>query len=311
MKTLFTIFLSCSMAGVAWAQGCSSAGFCTMGALKADQKFSAQKRLKLNYIEVNQLIATSGFGETINATTLDVALTLGTKNSFQIRLPYVWVNGPLANTEGFGDVYLTYTRSLIKEKDYQLNASLGTKIPRFTTNLTTPEGLPLPMYYSPSLGTYDLIAGVSFINKKWLLGIGYQQVVSGNPIDNQFNPQAWEGTPLAEQAARYDASMNLERGADIMLRIERNIRRGRYNFFVGAMPVYRITADRMTDAEGREIAIDSPTGLAITGIVGGGYRFNAHSSLKLFYGRRLSKKPYNGDGLMKEDVGTIAYEFRF
>ena len=39
-----------------------------------------------NYIEVNQLVAFSGFGEDIHATTLDAAVSFGKKNQFQIKL---------------------------------------------------------------------------------------------------------------------------------------------------------------------------------------------------------------------------------
>lgn len=311
MKKTFFLFIFFINSFFVYSQGCSSAGFCTMGVLKADQKFSNVKKIKLNYVEVSQLIAFSGLGETINATTLDASLSIGRKNKIQIRLPYAWVNGPLANTKAFGDVYLAYSRNLLSKNNYAINAMIGTKLPRFTTALATPEGLPLPLYYSPSLGTYDLILGASFINQNWLLGVGYQQPLFKAITDNQFTPTAWENTDLATQAQRYDASVNLKRGGDIMLRIERNFRFGRYNAFVGSMPVYHITADEITNQEGQRIRVENSKGLSVTAIVGGGYNLNAHTIIKCFYGYTALRRQANPDGLMKTSVATITYEYKF
>ncbi len=84
LKSLL-VLIFCLEFGQILGQGCSSAGFCTMGALKADQKFGIGKSIKLNYVEISQklnyveisqLIAFSGLGETINATTLDISVTI-------------------------------------------------------------------------------------------------------------------------------------------------------------------------------------------------------------------------------------------
>jgi hypothetical protein len=262
-------------------------------------------------VEVSHLVAFSGLGETINATTFDASVSFGKKNQFQIRLPYAWVNGPLANTQGFGDIYLAYSRNLVSKNNYSINAMLGTKIPRSSTAVATAEGLPLPLFYAPSLGTYDIIVGASFINQKWLLGIGFQKPLFNVTTDNQFTPTAWSDTPLANQAQRYDASVNLTRGADVMMRIERNFRFGRYNLFLGSMPVYRITADKIDNQNGEQITLEGSKGLSMTGIVGGGYNFNARFLVKCFYGQTLLRKELNSDGLIKTSVITLTTEYKF
>ncbi|MEL6562563.1 MAG: hypothetical protein AAFQ94_30615 [Bacteroidota bacterium] len=310
-SSLFLLLVMLLTQNSAFSQGCSSAGFCTMGVLKADQKFSSVRNLKLNYIEFNQLVAFSGLGEDIHATTIDAAFSMGDKNQLQVRIPYVFVNGPFANTRGVGDIYIAYSRNIIKKKEYSISAMLGTKIPRASTNLTTEAGNPLPLYYSPSLGTNDIVLGASFINKKWLLGIGYQQPLFNATTDNQFSPLAWEGTELAEQATRYDASTNYKRGADIMLRLERNFRFGRYNFFLGSMPVFRVTSDQITDEDGNTTTLDDARGLSLTGIVGGGYSINARMMIKVFYGNTLIRKDVNPDGLLKTSVITLTAKYNF
>lgn len=293
------------------AQGCSSAGFCTMGALKSDQKFGIGKGIKLNYVELSQLLAFSGLGETINATTLDISISVGTKNQFQIRLPYAWVNGLLGNTKAFGDVYLNYSRNLIKTEKYSINAMIGTKIPRATTDLARPDGLPLPFFYSPSLGTYDLILGTSIISRKWLLGIGFQNPIYKGVTDNGFTPTAYVNSPLYEQAKKYDASVNIKRGADIMLRIERNFRFSRYGFYLGLMPVFRLNADEITDKDAKRSLVHGSDGLAATALLGGRYYFDIHSSLKVLTGVNILQRAANPDGLMKTSLFSVMYEWQF
>jgi hypothetical protein len=308
-QTLLAIYLLFT-SYISFSQGCSSAGFCTMGALKADQTFSPIKKVRLNYVELSHLVAFTGLGETIQASTIDASISISSKNKIQLRLPYAWVQGDLGKTSGFGDVYFTYTRSLFQKNNYNISVMAGTKLPRFSTNFSTKDNLPLPMYYSPSLGTYDLILGASFINKSWLLGIGFQKPIYNRSIDNQFSANAWMDSPLEQQAQKYTYSVGLQRGSDIMLRIEKNIRFNRYNFHVGLLPVYRIEADEVLEDNIRK-KLKGSQGLAMTGILGAGYNFDLHSRIKLFYGHRLVARDSNADGLMKTSVTTIAYEWRF
>ncbi|MDX1905304.1 MAG: hypothetical protein SFU27_14215 [Thermonemataceae bacterium] len=311
MKFVLSIFLVIFTQQFVFSQGCSSAGFCTMGSLKANQSYSSVHKVKINYIELSHLVANNGLGEVINASTLDASLSVGKRNRLQIRLPYAWVNGNFGQTKGFGDVYLAYSRNLLQKSTYSIDASIGTKFPRFTTALASPEGKPLPMYYSPSLGTYDIILGLSYLSEKWLLGIGYQAPLGKGDTDNFFDPKSWADTPLSEIAKNYDYSVNFKRGQDIMLRLERNFRWGAYNLFVGAMPVYRITSDEVVDEQGLKKEVKDSQGLALTGIMGGSYSLNVHNRIKLFYGHKILARKVNVDGLMKESVATIAYEWRF
>jgi hypothetical protein len=242
---------------------------------------------------------------------LDISVGIGAKNQVQTRFPYAWVNGPLGNSKAFGDVYLNYSRNLVKTEKYSVNAMLGTKFPRFTTALARPDGLPLPFFYSPSLGTYDLVLGASFISKKWLLGIGFQKPVYKGMTDNGFTPLAYENTPLYEQAKRYDASVNIQRGADIMLRLERNFRFSRYSFYVGLMPVWRLNPDEITDKDAKRVQVNGSDGLAATALLGGRYNLDIHSSIKVLSGVNILQRNANPDGLKKSSLFSLMYEWQF
>jgi hypothetical protein len=97
-----------------------------------------------------------------------------------------------------------------------------------------------------------------------------------------------------------------------MLRVERNFRFARLNFSLGALPIYRITRDEITDAQsGERVKPDGTTGLALSVIGTAGYSFNIRTGVKLLYGHKLTDRDFNPDGLTRQNVITISYFYRF
>lgn len=313
------------------AQGCSDAGFCTMGSLKPDQKFNKKTVIKLRSVEISQYYGLTHFKDHIIATNIDFNVGLSAKSTLQFKMPYQIVSGPLANTHGIGDISVSFTRSLVSKENLQISATIGAKIPTNNSNITTQRNnveLPLPMYYQTSLGTYDLVFGASLVTKKWLLGVGLQQVII-NDNQNTFLWGAWRtnAPEMRSLSDPYPVSKNLARGTDIMLRVERNFRFSNYNFNVGLLPIYRINRDFLTSfdpiarTEVRGEA-DKTEGLALSALFGGGYNFSVKSGIKLMFGYNVLdflnktgvlEKRYriNPDGLSRDLVTTIGYEFRF
>lgn len=292
------------------AQGCSDAGFCTMGAMRPNQHYSSKTNLKLRSIDFSQYIGYTKFGDLILNYTLDANVSVGNKNTFQVKLPYQMVYSSLANTHGTGDISLSFTRNLVAKSNYQINASVGTKIPTMTPNLKADDGRPLPMYYQTSLGTYDLIAGISFITRNWLIATGYQQAL--NSIDNEFTWAAWNTSDKKLAANSYPVSKDLLRGKDVMLRVERNFRSSKFNAYIGLLGIYRITQDRVFSAADKKVISKSGTdGLVLTGLVGAGYNISTKTSIKALFGRRITQREINPDGLSREWVQTLGVEYKF
>lgn len=296
------------------AQGCSDAGFCTMGAMKPDQYFNRRISIKLRSIEFAQYFGMTRFGDFVYNYYVDANLAFNDRNNLQIKLPYVVVDGALATTSGIGDLSLSATRILTQTEKGQFNATLGAKVPLGESNLTTSEGLTLPMYNQAGLGTFDVIAGLSWISKNWMFAAGYQHAFG--ITDNQFLWEDWIGNPLEEKALEYTQSRDLERGVDIMLRAERNFRFTNWNFNLGLLPIWRLTEDKILipDEEGTgEVIrhIEGSTGLAMTLLVGGGYQFNVKSGIKIMNGFRLVQRDKNPDGLSRKFVSNIGYVYKF
>lgn len=297
----------------AFGQGCSDAGFCTMGAMKPDQPYNKRVQLKLKTIEFSLYRGTTTLTPIVQVATVDFNFSLNARNTLQVKVPYQWVKGTLASTASIGDISLCYTRNLMSNDRFDLNASFGAKLPTNNSNLHAGVN-PLPMYYQTSLGTFDLIAGVSMINRKWLLATGIQVPLNQN--GNQFLWQEWQGDPADTlYIMKYDNSKDLFRGIDVMLRVERNFRLSRFNFSAGLLPIYRIRPDVITNPAGGRTSVDAKgneaKGLALSWILTAGYNFNAQSGIRLLVGHKMVQRDFSPDGLTRELVTSLTYSYRF
>jgi hypothetical protein len=315
----FTLLIFSLATQAGFSQGCSDAGFCTMGAMKPDQKYAKNQQFKLRSVELGAYYGRTQFQNDIYATIVDINVGISEKNTLQFKVPYQFVHGRLADTQGFGDISVSYTRNVLKTEKYQFNATIGFKIPTNNSDKTSAAGLPLPMYYQTSLGTYDIVAGASLITKKWLFGIGYQQVIINNN-NNQFLWGAWANSDKQSIAGEYPRSKGEERGTDIMLRIERNFRFSNFNFNVGLLPIYRLNQDSFVNAQGTRLKIAGSEGFAFSALAGGGYNFSVNTGIKIMAGYKIldgysrnatENRGGNADGLSRDMVLTIGYEIRF
>lgn len=315
-KSISIITLLLLISHFGYGQGCSDAGFCTMGAMKPDQSYNKKAKIQLRAIEISQYRGKTTLSPVIYVTNIDFAFSIK-KTSFQVKLPYQAISGDLGETSGIGDISLSATRSIYSSDKYDINATLGAKIPSNDSDLEKKDnefsnaGSDYPMYYQTSLGSYDVIAGISLISKKWLFAAGYQNALSAN--NNNFRWDEWDEYPGGrEYIESHDMAVKLKRGSDIMLRIERNWRFANYNFSLGALPIYRITKDeRINWDEGQYVKVDKTTGLALTALASFGYHFNVKSSFKFIYGLKLTDREVNPDQLTRNSVQTIAYIYRF
>lgn len=310
---LAVLFFACN---VALGQGCSDAGFCTMGAMKPDQPYNKKVPFKLRSLEFSIYRGTTPISPVIYVATLDASFSIiDNKTSVQVKIPYETVSGNMGDNSGLSDISLCLTRNVYSTEKFDVSVSLGTKIKTNDSDKTSTkpefEGLPLPMYYQTSLGTYDAIAGVSFITRKWLLATGIQYAFNRN--GNQYSWQDWTGIyPDQVYLEKNKSALELKRGTDIMFRAERNFRYARFNFSLGLLPIIRVTNDEITDVNtGDRVKPQGAKGLALSAIATAGYSFNVKTGLKLLVGHKLVQREVNPDGLTREMVASVSYFYRF
>ncbi|NQZ77450.1 MAG: hypothetical protein HRT61_15315 [Ekhidna sp.] len=298
------------------SQGCSDAGFCTMGAMKPDQNYSKRIAIKLRSMEFNYYRGTSLLTPIIYAATIDFNLGINDYNSFQIKLPYQWAQGTLGEAGNLGDISLSFTRQLKTTNKWSYSGTLGAKIPLGDGNETVNNEFtggndsPLHMYYQPSLGSYDIVAGASMINSKWLVATGIQIPLTRN--NNQFLWSGFPDYPSQEYVREYNIGRELLRGIDVMLRVERNWRFTNFNFSLGALPIYRITRDEgIPFGSTQRRKLDNTTGLALSVLGSFGYHLDVNHSIKIIQGIKLTDRDFNPDGLTRDEVLSISYVYKF
>lgn len=317
MRLILTLAVLSGLFFNALAQGCSDAGFCTMGAMKPDQPFNKKVPIKLRSMEVSFYRGTTTLSPIVFVANLDMSFNIiDNKTFFQIKLPYQAVNGNFGNTGGLGDISYCLTRNLYASEKFDISFTVGGKLPSNNSNLKDDKfNLPLPMYYQTSLGTYDAIAGISLVSRKWLLATGIQHPFNKN--SNHFQWSDWDPVYKngegVDYVHKYNKAYNLKRGTDVMLRIERNFRFSRFNFTAGLLPIFRINKDEIEDPAGwsTRVKLDGTTGMALSGIVTAGYSFNVKTGVRLLFGHKIVQRDVNPDGLTRNMVTTLSYFYRF
>jgi len=313
MRYLIITILTFS-AYISSSQGCSDAGFCTMGAMKPDQSYNKRINFKLRAFELNYYRGQSLKTPVITVTTADLTFGINEHYSVQVKIPYQMVSGRLGNTQGVGDFSISASRTIPLKNGYNLGITLGGKLPSGKSDIKTNNPLgsgDLPMYYQVSLGTYDAVAGASIINEKWLFATGIQMPLY-QQNHNDFRWGKWTDFPDQDYVRGYNLANNLKRGTDVMLRAERNFRFINFNFGVGALAIYRVTKDNVYNfnTDKRE-DLKGTTGLASNLLVNFGYNFNVNNSFKIIYGQKITHRKVNPDGLTRKNVMSVSYVYRF
>lgn len=315
MRLIFIcFFIACSH--FSQAQGCSDAGFCTMGAMRPNQAYNKRLKLKLRSVEYNFYRGTTTTSPVIFAHTFEFNASLGNKIALQAKVPYMYISGNLGENQGIGDVSISATRNIINRSEWSVNGTLGGKIPTNKSNASASnnhslnQSVNLPMYYQTSLGSYDLVGGLSWINDKWLLATGIQMALTEN--QNVFQWGDWAGYGDQKYIQRHDVGRNLHRGTDIMFRAERNFRFTNFDFSLGILPIYRLTKDEVYIPNlDQRIKLEGTTGLALSELSSFGYSFDINHGVRFIFGLKITDRKINPDGLTRNDVLSVSYIYRF
>lgn len=308
----FSLFLFlCFANSLIYAQGCSDAGFCTMGAMKPDQAFNKNVAVKLRNLDLTYYEGTTTLTALVKSLTLDGSFTVQ-NTAFQVKGIYQWVGGNLGEVKGqLGDLSISATRNIYQGLNFNISSTLGAKIALGDANLKDDLGRSFPMYYQVSLGTNDVVGGLSLLSKKWLVATGFQIPVIQNN-QNAFSYETWTAYPSESYLKEHPLATKLKRGSDIMFRVERSVRFSRFDFSLGLLNIYRVNKDRIYIAETDSYEkLEETTGFAITALAAVQFRFNTTSTVKVAYGRKLTDREKNPDGLTRNKVLTLTYQYKF
>lgn len=287
------------------AQGCSDAGFCTMGNLgqhtdagKAKQKITVLLPFGLGDESVFVVAPGIQYDNQLN------------KNwSVQAKLTGNYATGNLGNAAGLGDVFLSGTYAFpANKKDWQWSVSLGTKLPLNSSNIKE-DGLSLPMQYQSSLGTVDVITGVALSNTKWQFAAGWQQPLTGTN-GNNFLPVY----SMNIEAEKYIPSNDFNRKGDVLLRgVYKHILNDKLFMNAGLLGIYHLGKDTYIDGNvsNKPISIEGSDGITLNATISGWYQVNKKITIGLTLAAPLVVRKLRPDGLTRSFVAAPEISWSF
>jgi hypothetical protein len=286
-------------------QGCSDAGFCSMGAMQSGSKANQDTAGK----NAAGLSLSAGAGENntfITTLQAELKLSTGAHSYVEARLPFYTASGNLGSHSGLGDIMCTYTRAdIFTAGKLSLSGTAGSRISTGNANAMD-RGLTLPMPYQANLGTTDLILGLNSVYTSGkgsvTLAAGYQQpLVQYN--DNTYVPSLLY--PAATNDTIYFGSSHLKRKGDLLLRLEGSYAYKRVTLSAGPLFIYHLGTDEITDPSGNQLSLMGSDGLTLN--LAGNVTFALNKYLlRLSGGTPLVVRDYRPDGLTRSWVATIS-----
>ncbi|WP_295795323.1 hypothetical protein [Mucilaginibacter sp.] len=309
MKFLYLLVITTIISYNAFSQGCSDAGFCSLGVLKNNTNDSVTLRNKKHVIDIG---ANYGLGEqntsTINSY-LEYLFNLNSRFSFQSKLTATYASGFLGSNFNIGDLYETVNYAPKQNSGNELAFVAGVKIPLSRSNDKNSDGKSLPLDYQASIGTYDVITGLNYVvNKKWEFDAAVQvPVVQVN--QNSYSPAEFSDP----RVLKFVPTNDFKRKSDLLGRL------GYYFYLqkdnVSVKPslslIYHVGEDSYVNIAGRRAAIIGSRGLTVNGSVVVTKNFNNGNRFEVVAGAPFKTRKVRPDGLTRDAVLNLQYSIVF
>lgn len=299
MKKIFIVIISVFGSFQMHAQGCSDAGFCSVG-----NSFSDATTTK-NQIDVGGIIGAGDADTNIFYFSPYVAYTRNFSDTFSLnaKITYSQADGDFGTKGQFGDAFLTGNYSFKEKNAKKWSALLGVKLP-FTSSNAKINDISLPLDYQASLGTFDLIAGVGLNYKKWFFNTALQLPVFNNNKNSYFD----------EYSASNDfPSTNLfKRKPDVLFRTTYTINTNKkFTFKPNLLFVYHLGEDTYETIFGNREAIVGSDGLTLNGNLITSYAISPNRSIELSLATPFVVRDIRPDGLTRSFTAGVIYKYAF
>ena len=296
MKKFFWLLVLCSVN--MFSQGCSDAGFCSVG-----NTFLVAKQEYKNTIETGLGFAAGEEDVTILSSYVTYMRQVNSRLALSMKLTFASADGELGNNANLGDIYLTGNYALASKAENQKWSLLfGVKAPLTNANDKV-DNRPAPMVYQSSLGTVDLISGVEFQYAKWLFNAAIQlPVANGN--DNAFFPT----TPENEA---FVPTNKFRRAPDALLRGGYQLTWNKFRFRPNMLLLYHLGEDSFESISGERLDIDGSSGITLNGNLITQYQLNSRSSLELSLAAPFVVRDERPDGLTRALTAGLSYTISF
>lgn len=283
-----------------YAQGCSDAGICTIDSFKPHEH--GESKEYQNTFKVGLNFGAADYDINVFGTYIDYRRKVSDRLSVDAKLTTLSQSGNDISAFGLSDIYVNGNYKVGK----RTSLTLGFKIPLMDANRKE-NGLPLPMDYQSSLGTFDLVLGIGYSIKKLQLLAAIQQPLTQN--NNQFLSDLYpSSSPLSE----FQSTNQFKRSGDVLLRVSYPFNLGqKFVFTPSLLPIYHLANDKFTDIDGIEKEIDGSQGLTLNWNTYFDYYINDKHALQLSLGAPFIVRDARPDGLTRSFVANIEYRINF
>jgi hypothetical protein len=304
MRYLFLILFCFSFFSYVTGQGCSDAGFCSLGTLK---NLPARQNGK-NSIDIG---SSFGIGEQKTFTVnpyLQYSRQVSDGLQLTAKITGTYASGFLGNATDGGDAYGYATIKLKKKNNSQVRLLAGFKIPMTAANDKNAQGKPLPLDYQSSIGTYDLILGANYLlHERFELDAGVQApVIQANRNsffpDEYADPRAKEFTPTNQFERRPDALLRVGYYIPVSktLMIRPNV-----------LGIYHLGEDSYLNRFGVRTTILNSSGLTLNAGIVVSKQFANSTNLEFITAAPFVVRDVRPDGLTRAFAFSIQYAISF
>jgi len=293
-----TYFIGLLAISMAFGQGCSDAGACSISSLN----FSGDpisKKSKV-YFSIEQSF---GLGEKfilISQTTAGIQYRIFKSTLLELRIPFIFTYGNIGQASGVGDLILSLNQRLFTKDKQQLRLFVAGRLKSNNADFSF-AGEPLPMAYQTSLGTYDAIFGLLYVIPKWDFYAAYQHSFGRNK-----NGYLVTDTTLPD-SKKYFESAQLKRGDDFYLRVRRELMFKNENALIlTVMTIYRLQKDEIIKND-KPVLLDGSQGLTLNLGFTWTKKMKSGQTMDLLLTFPVIERAYRADGLTRNVVIGIRF----
>lgn len=295
MKKL--IILLVLFAGKSFSQGCSDAGFCSVG-----NAFEDKKETK-NTLDFGLVYAGAEEDVTVFSQYITYMRQFKPRFAMSLKVTFATAEGSFGTRGNFGDAFLTANYLLPSKAENKKWALLfGIKAP-FTSGNNKINDFPIPMVYQSSLGTFDAIPGVEFTYKSWSFNTALQIPVVN--INRNSYIAEYSGTD------KFTSTNLFRRKPDGLLRATYHYPLGKFNFKPNVLLIYHFGEDSFENIFGEREKIDGSSGLTLNGNIICQYQINPKSSLETSLAAPFIVRRERPDGLTRAYTIGLSYKVSF
>ncbi len=283
-----------------YGQGCSDAGFCTIDSFKPGHADSTEVRN--NQIKIGAFYGGADHNISVYGNYLEYNRQLNDKLGLDLKLTTLGQNGNGISSFGLSDVFLNANY----EVSDRIKLTLGAKAP-LSDGGESHDGLPLPMDYQSSLGTFDLILGLGFKTDGLRFVAAIQQ-----PLTQNSNKFVSNNYPLSSDLRAIQTTNGYHRKGDVLLRVSYPISASDHLIITPSLlPIYHLGNDTYIDEMNQEREITGSQGLTLNGNVYLDYKLNDKHALQLNLGAPFIFRDARPDGLTRSFVANFEYRLKF